>query len=77
MGSCELKIVCPGPTPNEARILLDGHDITHGVQKLILRMAVGELNKARLILLIDKVEVDAQLVESLVLKGGNHGERLA
>ncbi len=68
-GFLSVSLVNDGPNGHTARVFLDGHEITHGVRSVQLRMAVGEPNGLTLEVFTDQVEVDVEIRNALALYG--------
>lgn len=55
----DLKIVCPNENARDAKVFLDGKNISRWLRAVEIRVAVGEMNEAVLTLKPARIEVDA------------------
>ncbi len=55
-----LKVQLDGPTGRDARVWINGHDISDGVEELDFAFSEGSVNRATIALRLDGIELDAQ-----------------
>ena len=60
-----LKVENESLVGHNAKVTLDGNDISYGLQELDIHIGVHDATTARLTLLIDELEVDAAVLAAL------------
>lgn len=61
----KLTVNLDGPTGRTGRVLLDGLDITDGLESLTIEMSANDITRSELRLFVGELEVDAQTLALL------------
>ena len=60
-----LKVRQDRPNPLSTRVWLDGHEISRGLSGLTVDFDVMDVTRARLTILVDEVDIDAETLAHL------------